>query len=156
MMSNVQVEQVEIVRLSPLQVASFYGFGPEPEAEAAGKLLAWAEPRGLLDGGVTRRVFGFNHPSPAAGSPNYGYELWLELKEDDPRAPEVKTFDGGLFAVARCRGVPAVPDTWRALVTALEDSSYAMAPGQCLEQHTGDLRGSIDALEFALYQPVVA
>jgi hypothetical protein len=30
-----------------------------------------------------------------------------------------------------------------------------MAPGQCLEQHTGDLGGSVEALEFALYQPVV-
>ena len=75
--------QVEIVRLAPMQVASFYGFGSEPEFQAAAKLLAWAEPRGLLDGGVEHRIFGFNNPSPSAASPNYGYEFWLELKNGE-------------------------------------------------------------------------
>lgn len=37
--------QVEIVRLAPMQVASFYGFGHEPEFQAAAKMLAWAEAR---------------------------------------------------------------------------------------------------------------
>lgn len=158
--------QVEIVRLDPMRVASFYGFGPAPEAAAAGKLLAWAELRGLWEGGVTRRVFGFNNPAPSAGSPNYGYEFWLELKPGD--APdsaregagegemEIKTFPGGLYAVTHCRGVEAVPDTWRALVTWLEDSRYAMSHDQCLEQHTGALDGDPAVLEFALYQAVVA
>jgi DNA gyrase inhibitor GyrI len=155
-------QKTEIVRLAPMRVASFYGYGREPEQEASGKLLAWAGPRGLLDGGVTHRVFGFNNPSPRAGSPHYGYEFWLELKEGeedagnqgDSTAPEVKTFAGGLFAVTRCHGVRALPDTWRALVTWLEDSRYTMVHGQCLEQHLGALDGDIDALEFALYQPI--
>jgi DNA gyrase inhibitor GyrI len=173
--------QVEIVRLAPMQVASFYGFGAEPEAAAAAKLLAWAGPRGLLDGGVAHRIFGFNNPSPSAGSPHYGYEFWLELKEDDLAAlaalaaadsagargagaasgaandavegVELKSFAGGRFAVARCRGVAAIPDTWRALVTYLEDSRYTMTGGQCLEQHTGRL-DDIEALDFALYQVI--
>lgn len=160
--------QVEIVRLAPLQVASFYGFGSEPEFQAAAKMLAWAEPRGLYDEGSAHRVFGFNNPSPTAGSPNYGYEFWLELKNGeagmapDPGAAqahagemEPKSFGGGLFAVARCRGVSAVPDTWRQLVTWLEDSRYTMSHGQCLEQHTGRINGDIEALEFALYQAIV-
>jgi hypothetical protein len=154
--------RTEILRLAPMRVASFYGFGRAPEADACGKLLAWAAPRGLLDGGVTRRVFGFNNPSPGPGSPHYGYEYWLELKEGDEDAggadgapaPEVKTFGGGLFAVAHCRGVAEVPDTWRALVTWLEDSPYTMAPAQCLELHSGELGGDIEALAFALYQPI--
>jgi DNA gyrase inhibitor GyrI len=153
--------QVEIVRLAPMQVASFYGFGSEPEFQAAAKLLAWAEPRGLLDGGIGHRIFGFNNPSPSAASPNYGYEFWLELKNGEAadlgsaEETELKTFDGGLYAVARCRGVTAVPDTWRQLVTWLEDSRYTMSHSQCLEQHTGRLNGDIEALEFALYQAVV-
>ncbi len=154
--------QVEIVRLAPLQVASFYGFGREPELEAAAKLLAWAEPRNLYDAGASHRVFGFNNPSPTAASPNYGYEFWLELKDGeadaDPRRAgemEEKSFAGGLFAVARCRGVGAVPATWRQLVTWLEDSRYTMSRGQCLEQHWGRIDGDIEALEFALYQPIV-
>lgn len=153
--------QVEIVRLAPMQVASFYGFGSEPEFQAAAKLLAWAEPRGLLDGGFEHRIFGFNNPSPSAASPNYGYEFWLELKNGEAAdvigadETELKTFDGGLYAVARCRGVAAVPDTWRQLVTWLEDSRYTMSHSQCLEQHTGRLNGDIEALEFALYQAIV-
>lgn len=176
-MRDLQVEelQVEIVRLAPLRVVTFYGFGVEPEAEAMAKLLAWAAPRGLLDGGAEHRIFGFNNPSPSAGSPQYGYEFWLELHDQDlaslpgpgsmgtvggaapaNTAEEVtwQTFDGGLFAVARCRGVTAVPDTWRALVTYLEESRYAMTYGQCLEQHIGGLDGDIEALDFALYQAI--
>lgn len=160
--------QVEIVRLAPLQVASFYGFGSEPEFQAAAKMLAWAEPRGLYDEGMAHRVFGFNNPSPTAGSPNYGYEFWLELKDGDAGGPadaacaagaagemELKSFGGGLFAVARCRGVSAVPETWRQLVTWLEDSRFMMSYGQCLEQHTGRINGDIEALQFALYQAIV-
>ncbi len=41
---------VGIVRLEPMRVASFRGFGTSPEHEAARKLIAWAKPRGLLDG----------------------------------------------------------------------------------------------------------
>ncbi len=156
--------QVEIVRLAPIQVASFYGFGAEPEFQAAAKMLAWAEPRGLYDEGTAHRVFGFNNPSPTAGSPNYGYEFWLEMKDDEAgtAAPEMrggdvelKSFAGGMFAVAHCRGVGAVPDTWRQLVTWLEDSRYTMSHSQCLEQHTGRINGDIEALEFALYQAIV-
>mgnify|MGYP000891446691 CR=1 FL=1 len=104
--------QVEIVRLAPMQVASFYGFGREPEFQAAAKMLAWAEPRMLYDEGAGHRVFGFNNPSPTAGSPNYGYEFWLELKDGEAAAAaaepsagdmELKSFGGGLYAVARCR-----------------------------------------------------
>jgi DNA gyrase inhibitor GyrI len=156
--------QVEIVRLAPMQVVSFYGFGREPEFQAAARMLAWAEPRGLYDEGTAHRVFGFNNPSPTAGSPNYGYEFWLEMKDGEAGTaiPEVhggdvelKSFDGGLYAVARCRGVAAVPDTWRQLVTWLEDSRYTMSHSQCLEQHTGRIDGDIEALEFALYQAIV-
>lgn len=155
--------QVEIVRLAPMQVASFYGFGSEPEFQAAAKMLAWAEPRTLYDEGTGHRVFGFNNPSPTAGSPNYGYELWLELKDGEADAAakqsvemmELKSFGGGTYAVARCRGVAAIPDTWRQLVTWLEDSRYTMGHGQCLEQHTGRINGDIEALDFALYQEIV-
>ena len=157
--------QVEIVRLQPMCVAAFHGFGAEPEHAAVTKLIAWAQPRGLLDGGVAHRVFGFNNPSPAAGSPNYGYEYWLELSPSEAEdlahdglagVGELKSFAGGVFAVTRCRGVEAIPDAWRALVTWCEDSAYDFGPGQCLEQHTGTLDGPIEEMDFALYQAIVA
>ena len=162
--------QVEIVRLPPMRVAAFHGFGAEPEHAAVTKLLAWAQGHGLLDGARTRRVFGFNNPSPSAASPHYGYEFWLELSEAEAAAlaadsgkaaggasggdVEFKSYAGGVYAVTRCRGVAAIPDAWRALVTWCEDSPYAFGSDQCLEQHLGDLAGPVEELDFALYQSV--
>lgn len=132
---------VRIVELEPLRVASFYGFGSSPELEAWAKLTAWAGPRGLLPTLGRPRIFGFDNPGPAPGSPNYGYEFWLELEpgiEPDDET-EVKTFAGGLYAVARCevRGDPydVIPSTWKKLVQWAETSRYQMARHQWLEEH---------------------
>ena len=70
---------VRIVTLAPMRVASFYGFGPSPEFVAWEKLMAWSRPKGMLDGPTQARIFGFNNPNPSAGSPNYGYEFWIEV-----------------------------------------------------------------------------
>jgi DNA gyrase inhibitor GyrI len=157
--------QVEIVRLDSMRVAAFYGFGAEPEFQAMNKLIAWARPRGLLDGGSAHRIFGFNNPSPTAASPHYGYEFWIELNEgeadslaadSDGGGVELKSFTGGVYAITRCRGVAAIPDAWRELVTWCEDSPYAFGRAQCLEQHIGALDGPIEELEFALYQAIEA
>ena len=98
---------VRIERLEPLHVASVHAFGPSPEGEAWAKLVAWAEPRKLLADPDAHRIFGFNNPNPSAGSPNYGYEFWIEVDEDVQADPvvTVKTFGGGLYAVTRCKGV---------------------------------------------------
>ena len=69
--------EVHIVRLPPLRVASVLGFGQEPELQGREKLDAWAKPRGFLDRPEQQRIFGFNHPDPSPGSPNYGYEYWM-------------------------------------------------------------------------------
>jgi AraC family transcriptional regulator len=163
--------QVEIVRLNPMRVAVFHGFGAEPEFQAMNKLIAWAHPRSLLDGSPAHRIFGFNNPSPTAASPHYGYEFWIELSEAEAESlaasgnggsdgsggdVELKSFNGGVYAVTRCHGVAAIPDAWRDLVTWCEDSPYAFGQAQCLEQHIGALDGSVEELDFALYQAVAA
>ena len=151
--------QVEIVVLEPLRCAGVHGFGPSPEAEAWAKLVAWAGPRGLLADLEQHRIFGFNNPSPSVGSPNYGYEFWIELGaafpdwagDDEAR---LVTFAGGEFAVARCTGVEAIADTWRSLLTWFEEGPHRMAHGQCLEQHLGSVDAPPEALTLALYQPI--
>ncbi len=151
--------QVEIVVLEPLRCASVHGFGPSPEEVAWAKLRAWAGPRGLLDDLGRHRLFGFNNPSPSVGSPNYGYEFRIELGDacpgwagdDDAR---LVNFPGGEFAVTRCVGVEAIPDTWRSLLTWFEAGAHRMADGQCLEQHLGPVAAPLEALEMALYQPI--
>ena len=157
--------QVEIVRLQPMRVATFTGFGVEPEHQAMQKMLDWAQPRGLLGDGAQRRVFGFNNPSPTAASPHYGYEFWLALGDDEAGAlaadaegkdMEIKSYPGGVYAVMRCKGVESITATWRDLVTWCEDSPYAFGGDQCLEEHIGNLDGPVDEWDFALYQAVVA
>ena len=70
---------VRIVKLEPVRVASFHGFGESPEDEAWNKLVAWAKPKGLLHDPQHHRIYGFNNPNPSPGSPNYGYEFWMAV-----------------------------------------------------------------------------
>jgi DNA gyrase inhibitor GyrI len=131
---------VRIVELAPMRVASFLGFGPEPERLAFDQLLAWARPKGLLADPEAHPMFGFNNPDPSAGSPNYGYEVWIQVDPDLPAEPGLKLLDvaGGLYAVTRCP-VPkgdfeTIGRTWRRLVAWREDSPYRCGGGHCLER----------------------
>jgi len=71
-----------------MKVAAALGFGPEPEALAWEALTHWAASEGLRLN--EHRLFGFNNPSPTPGSPNYGYEQWLVLKERAIGSAEVQ------------------------------------------------------------------
>ena len=132
--------EVRIVKLEPMRVASFLGFGASPEEMAFSKLLPWAKEKGLLDDPVKHRLFGFNNPNPSKGSPNYGYEVWIEVGpdievEDDM---EIKDFSGGLYAVTQCV-VPkgffdVIGDTWKRLVTWRDDSKYKCRNHQWVEE----------------------
>jgi len=131
---------VRIVKLEPMRVASIWGFGESPEGEVWEKLEAWARPKGLLDDPEKHPIFGFNNPSPSAGSPNYGYELWIVVGPDVEPEGETRIlgFDGGLYAVTRCK-VPkgqyeVIGATWKKLVTWREDSKYKCAAHQWLEK----------------------
>lgn len=157
---------VRIERLEPMRVASVWGFGESPEIEAWEKLEAWARPKGLFDDLEKHPIFGFNNPSPSAGSPNYGYELWIAIGPDlEPEGEmRVLVFDGGLYAVTRCQ-VPrgqyqVIAETWRKLVTWREDSSYRSGTHQWLEKSVLVLQWGVQAespgVEFVLdlYLPI--
>ncbi len=146
---------VRIVELPPMHVASFLGFGKEPESKAWEKLIPWARSRGLLDDPEEHPLYGFNNPDPSAGSPNYGYEVWIKvdpnLDPGDGEAAEMKSFDGGLYAVARCE-VPkgdfeVIGKTWKRLVAWREGSRYQCGAHQWLEQ---SLVENHPELEFVL------
>jgi len=152
---------VRIVKLDPLHVASFHGFGPNPEHLAAQQLAAWAGPRGYLADLAQHRIFGFNNPNPSSGSPNYGYEFWMivgpEVMSED--APEdgvcILDFPGGLYAVARCRGVDGIGATWGRLVQWLTGSRYRHAGHQWLEEHVNAIFPvPADELILDLYAPI--
>jgi DNA gyrase inhibitor GyrI len=149
---------VRIVKLEPLRVASFHGFGPSPERLAAQKLAAWAGPRGYLADPARHRVFGFNNPNPSAGSPNYGYEFWIVVGPEVEGTEEVPVleFGGGLYAVTRCQGVENIGPTWGRLVQWLTDSRYRHAEHQWLEENLNPgFTATDEELLLDLYAPIV-
>jgi DNA gyrase inhibitor GyrI len=150
-----QTIDVRVVRLEPLRVASVPGFGPSPEAQAWEKLMAWARAQGLADKLKAHRFFGFNNPSPAPGSPNYGYEQWMTVAPEATAAEGVtiKDFAGGLYAVLHCSEVPN-PQVWGQLVQWREASAYHSAAHQWLEELlTPDIPFEA-GWKFDLYLPI--
>jgi DNA gyrase inhibitor GyrI len=143
--------KVDIVRLEPMKMASFYAFGESPEGAAAQKLISWADPRGLLKENGRHRIFGFDNPSPSPGSPNYGYEFWLALPSqvEVNDNVEVKEFSGGLYAVTRCKGLGEIGKKWTQLVAWRESSQYKEGTSQCLEEQIGEF-GNVDPGEMEL------
>ncbi len=141
---------VRIVRLEPQRVASFHGFGSQPEEQALEKLKAWAGPRGYLDNPVEHRIFGFNNPDPMPGSPNYGYEFRITVDSEFEQGGvtegkpggemHLQDFPGGLYAVLRlvdpfAAPYEIIPGGWKQLVMWAEDSRYQLGSHQYLEEH---------------------
>jgi DNA gyrase inhibitor GyrI len=133
--------EVRVVKLESFQVASFLGFGESPEELAWQQLLPWAKKKGLLENLEKHRLFGFNNPDPSPGSPNYGYEVWIVIEPGDVSKDEdveVKTFGGGLYAVARCvvpkGNYEVIGTTWKKLVAWRENSQYKCGSHQWLEE----------------------
>lgn len=153
--------EVRIVKLEPMRVASAYAYGSSPEIEAWNILISWAKERGLLDKPIPHRIYGFNNPSPSPGSPNYGYEFWMEVDSNEKQGGDIKLkeFGGGLYGVARCNNLSEIGNIWKKLVTWREGSKYKEAHHQWLEGHVSpDPREPLDVskLELDLYIPIAA
>jgi DNA gyrase inhibitor GyrI len=149
--------EVRIDRLAARRVASVHGFGATPENMAWDKLVAWAEPRGLMADLGRHPIYGFNNPSPMPGSPNYGYEFWNDVDADVPLGPDgeatIKDVEGGLYAVTRFEGKgETMPPVWQRLVVWGDNSRYRMGRHQCLEKH---IKVEGDWLVLDLYLPIV-
>jgi len=132
--------EIKVVQFPPSRVASFHGFGEGPELQALEKMKAWSEARGYYHDRKAHRVLGFDNPPPSPGSPNYGYEVWVTVSDDEPAAEgvEFKDFDGGLYAVLRTDVRDPwqdIPKAWETLVRWQESSKYHMGSHQCFEEH---------------------
>jgi DNA gyrase inhibitor GyrI len=151
--------EVRIITLPPMRVACINGFGQSPENQAFNKMKVWAKAHGLL--GKSHRLFGYNNPDPAPGSPNYGYDVWVTLDESIKADGEARIiqFPGGLYAVTRCEVKDPgndIPGTWQKLVKWMENSKYHHGRHQWLEEHIGPLeeQGSGQPFTLDLYLPV--
>ncbi len=145
---------VRIVDLEPMRCAGASGFGPEPEGIAWDTLLKWAEPIGLLS--QPHRFFGYNHPDPSPGSPNYGYEQWITVDASvQPIDPiQIKEFPGGRYAVTRCEGAQNIYATWQKLTVWREASKYRMGQHQWLEELITPPSDDWEKAQFDLYMPI--
>jgi AraC family transcriptional regulator len=146
--------EVRMAELPPMRVATTLAFGPSPELAAWEKLAEWARGNHLLKEGY--RAFGFNNPSPSPGSPNYGYEVWLEVSPEAEGNEEIriKQFPGGPYAVTRVVGVEQIFPTWQKLVAWCEDSPYRIGGHQCLEGHINLDFENLEKLTLDLYLPI--
>jgi len=138
--------QVEIKQLDPMTVASVQAIGKTPEEDAWKKLVAFAEPRGLLKDQKKNPIFGFNNPEPTKGQEEYGYEFWIRIDSDMKLDEGVtkKKFGGGLYAVKRCNLTKeatsefmqehGVSESWFRLTEWLKSSEYKKGSHQWLEK----------------------
>lgn len=146
---------VQIQKLDAMRVVCFNGYGANPEHLAWEKLIAFMDKNHMAFEG--RRVFGYNNPEPAPGSPNYGYDVWLTLKEEikPDEGGSVIDFPGGSYAVTHVKSVEDIFPTWQKFIAWLESSPYQLGSHQYLEEHLNPAR-VIDAnsLQLDLYLPI--
>ncbi|MEJ2757904.1 MAG: GyrI-like domain-containing protein [Anaerolineales bacterium] len=147
--------EVKIVTLPPMKAASFYGFGNSPEPEAHNKAIEWLKKHDLYQEEAYRN-FGFNNPNPSAGSPNYGYEVWIVPTNGLPGSHEAKEieFGGGLYAVAYCPSLDVIGEIWQKLVAWRDTSEYRHASHQWLEEEYDHWNPKHNIHRFNLYLPI--
>jgi len=149
--------EVRIVRLEPMRVVSAYGFGSSPEGIASDKMNAFLKSKGMLEGyGKDFISYGFNNPNPSAGSPNYGYEIWVPVPQDVGPEDDIRVveFEGGLYAVTRVTNLEKIGQVWGELVTWRENSPYKKAFHQWLEGLLNPKEKDMTKLTFDLYLPI--
>jgi DNA gyrase inhibitor GyrI len=153
-------QDVRIVTLPAMRVASFYAFSASPETDAWKKAASWAKSHEYWQEPLTTRIFGFNNPDPSAGSPNYGYEFWITIGMDvlPDKDIKIKEFPGGLYGVLHCpvAGDPfkIIPEAWSKLVKWMESSHYNHGNHQWLEEHLSRTEIEDQGFVLDLYLPI--
>ncbi len=152
-------DEIQIVHLQPMRMASAYGFGEHPEDQAWQQLANWARPRGFLDNIEAHPIFGFNNPYPTPDSPKYGYEFWIKVaREVEPDGQiRIVEFLGGAYALGRCevQGHPeTIPTSWQNLVQCCRDNNRVFGKHQALEGFVGT-PDDLDHLVLDLYCPII-
>jgi DNA gyrase inhibitor GyrI/DNA-binding HxlR family transcriptional regulator len=158
--------QVEIVHLEPMTVASVQAISKTPEDDAWKKMVAFAEPRGLLTDLKKNPIFGFNNPNPTAGKEEYGYEFWIRISPETKVEEDVtkKKFDGGLYAVTRCNLTKestsaflqehGMLESWARLSEWFKSSGYKKGKHQWLEKSVNPNKPDEDLL-LDLHLPII-
>jgi len=151
-------QDVRIIELPAMRVASALGFGEEPEAQAWEIIRGFAANHGIDLGDKAVITYGFNNPAPTPGNDRYGYEIWLPVDAGVPAdAPvEIKDVPCAKYAVTRFTGLSNIGRAWKELVAWFEDSPYTQPPNwhQCLEALRNPLEADPEKFLFELYLPL--
>lgn len=160
---------IKVVRsLGPFRVAYCHAFGEDPEREAWGVLMDWAEKSALLSQDSPVRLFGFRSPELRQGSVQYGYEAWITLEasagdsagllaassRQADGAVRIKDFSGGMYAVTRA-SLPTAGAAWKNMYTWLRLSRYVLGRHQWLEEHLSPTGSPGSEMEIDLYLPLM-
>ena len=147
---------VRIVRLGPQRLAFARAFGISPEEEAIGRLLAWAGPKGLLDGPRGFHLFGANDPPPKRLGGEHGYFFGVTVPRGVRASGGIKVRDlpPATYAVVRFKGIENITTTWRALYDWVEGSEEYRLVGHGLEEMLTPLDKPLNEWVFDLWVPV--
>ncbi|MCL2123722.1 MAG: effector binding domain-containing protein [Desulfovibrionaceae bacterium] len=117
-----KLDNVRIVRLPAMTVAACRAESETPERDCSKVFVPFVLEHNLHKRSGYRN-FGFNNPSPSAGNPVYGYELWVTIPDefDVPAPLEKKQFSGGLYASISTR-MSEIGERWRQLYQWCEKS----------------------------------
>ncbi len=150
-------KEIRVIEMAPMRVASAHAFGEHPEGAALAKMQQFVEEAGLLqEDGKIPPTFGFNNPNPSAGSPNYGYEVWLPTAAGTAPSGDIRIVDfpGGLYAVAGCHGLQNIGSDWAALAKWREGTHYATGKHQWLEHLLSPPGAPPEQFRIDLYLPI--
>lgn len=94
-----KLNDVRILYLPPLTVASAHVIGDEPEQQVNQMLDTFVREHQLHIRKPDLRHFGFNHPNPVDETGYHGYEAWVSIPKDMEVTPPLtkKQFPGGLY-----------------------------------------------------------
>jgi hypothetical protein len=98
-------QEVRILTLPAMRVASFYAFSASPETDSWSKCVSWVKSHACWQNPPATRIFGFNNPDPSAGSPNYGYEFWLTIGPEVKLENEIKIKELPVVCMLSCSAI---------------------------------------------------
>lgn len=145
------MDEIKIVDMEEMIVASFHAFGTSPEIDAIGQMQAWARPRGLINDDGKYPVFGFDTIHPKPGTSEHGYEVWVKLdKEIQNDDVTIKRIPAMKYAMLYSDGFQNIGSNWRKLMAWVKNNGEYEhdSRGQCMEGH---VFGSAEDGDFALY-----
>lgn len=121
-MSNERLNNVRIVRVPKMTVASYCPMSEKPELDCHEVMTKFVKENGLhLKNGF--RHFGFNNPCPSENTPIYGYEIWAAVPDDFevPAPLAKKQFTGGLYASVSTQ-LNEIGERWQQLARWVESN----------------------------------